>query len=383
MKLFIFLIIFLYISSVLGQDKPEITERILPEIKPIGTTGRLNCTVINKLDNYVEWVHNEKSLTQDETIVVDPKFNQIVNGYPKYQVFHRKIGQKDSFMLVVNHLEPKDKGIYRCQIWVRNDQDSGRLVSKDGKMVVVFPPQILQMDTSSTMTVKEKENVLLKCGASGNPKPNITWVRVNGSPLPDGRLRARNNTLLINSIDRNDRGVYRCLADNNVRPPAQFDITLLVAFSPVAVAVQSSYGQVENRMYDVIIECRVAGFPEPELKWHKVTSATTWKQLKNDDKHTINILLNHANSLGQNERWFQIVIRSVTANDYGDYICEGVNNHGSGSTKIQLFATSECQGPLCEEEQRPEDRKGSASITKLSHLPLMLSLIIGYYLIKL
>lgn len=355
------LILFLIIPSILGQDKPEITERILPEIKPIGTTGRLNCTVINKLDNYVEWVQKRTgyTITQDEDVIIDPKFNQIVNGYPKYQVYHRRKGQKDTYMLVINHLEPKDQGLYRCQVWVRNSVDADRLVSKEGKMVVVFPPQILQMDTSSTMTIKEGEDVELKCGASGNPYPNITWVRVNGSPLPDGRLRVKDKLLKIRKINRNDRGVYRCLADNNVRPPAQFDITLLVAFPPISIAVQSSYGQAENRMYDVILECRVAGFPEPELKWHKVTSAGTWKQLKNDDKHTINILLNHANILGQNERWFQVVIRSVTANDFGIYICEGVNTYGSGHSKIKLFATSECQGALCEEEQRPEDRNSS------------------------
>ena len=40
-----------------------------------------------------------------------------------------------------------------------------------------------------------------------------------------------------------------------------------------------------------------AGWPEPNLKWFKVESGGNLQELKNDDKHTINILLNHANIL--------------------------------------------------------------------------------------
>ena len=32
-----------------------------------------------------------------------------------------------------------------------------------------------------------------------------------------------------------------------------------------------------------------------------------------------------------------MVIRSVQANDYGDYICEGSNMHGTGQATVNLF----------------------------------------------
>ena len=75
----------------------------------------------------------------------------------------------------------------------------------------------------------------------------------------------------ISPVTQGHRGVYRCLADNNVRPPASNDVTLLVLFRPRARAVQDSYGQAANRMFDVTIECRIAGWPEPDLKWYKVS----------------------------------------------------------------------------------------------------------------
>lgn len=38
-------------------------------------------------------------------------------------------------------------------------------------------------DKELTMTVKENESVQLKCAASGQPKPLITWRRADGRPI--------------------------------------------------------------------------------------------------------------------------------------------------------------------------------------------------------
>ena len=196
--------------------------------------------------------------------------------------------------------------------------------------------------TTNTITVYEYENLTLTCDASGYPSPNISWVRVNSNVLPNGELRhmvseseARRSSarehddvllqgtrLPLYHVTQEDRGIYRCLADNNVRPPAVHDATLLVMFRPVARPVQTSYGQAENRMLDVTIECVIAGadavvfgsikcvcsltkclvcvlgWPEPELQWYYVTDGGNWDEINNDDRHTINILLNHANILG-------------------------------------------------------------------------------------
>lgn len=65
--------------------------------------------------------------------------------------------------------------------------------------------------------------------------------------------------LRLENLKREDRGVYRCLADNNVRPPATYDATLYVDFRPHARYVQSTYGQAQNRLFDLTIECIVSG----------------------------------------------------------------------------------------------------------------------------
>ena len=71
--------------------------------------------------------------------------------------------------------------------------------------------------------------------------------------------RFQTKVLNLRNLKREDRGVYRCLADNNVRPPATYDATLYVSFRPYSRYVQSTYGQAQNRLFDLTIECIVSG----------------------------------------------------------------------------------------------------------------------------
>ena len=76
------------------------------------------------------------------------------------------------------------------------------------------------------------------------------------------------NILKLMDVQEDARGVYRCIADNNVKPPAQHDVALYIQFAPTAKAVQSTYGQAQNRLFDITIECRIAG--EWRLRWTKL-----------------------------------------------------------------------------------------------------------------
>ena len=67
------------------------------------------------------------------------------------------------------------------------------------------------------------------------------------------------NELTLRNVRGQDRGVYRCVADNNVRPPDAYDNTINILFKPTARAVQTTYGQAKDRQFEVVIECRIAG----------------------------------------------------------------------------------------------------------------------------
>ena len=74
------------------------------------------------------------------------------------------------------------------------------------------PPQVLV--TPSTLTVREQQNAKFYCSSTGNPKPEITWVRndrkmdtLRYHVTHSGEIQVRNATF-------EDSGVFTCTAKN-------------------------------------------------------------------------------------------------------------------------------------------------------------------------
>ena len=66
---------------------------------------------------------------------------------------------------------------------------------------------------SSSITVKEKQNVTLPCKAAGFPPPVITWYK-DGNVIEEERRQFKKRNLEIKEIQFEDRGVYTCTAEN-------------------------------------------------------------------------------------------------------------------------------------------------------------------------
>ena len=61
---------------------------------------------------------------------------------------------------------------------------------------------------NSSSYVLEGNAHTLSCQATGDPKPNFTWIKVSNNQTTHG------NILKFTSIDRNDAGDYKCEASN-------------------------------------------------------------------------------------------------------------------------------------------------------------------------
>ena len=67
---------------------------------------------------------------------------------------------------------------------------------------------------ASQLTVNESNTAALFCSATGNPAPQLSWVRVNGS-LPNNRTKLTSDGLMqINDVRLKDAGKYKCMAHN-------------------------------------------------------------------------------------------------------------------------------------------------------------------------
>lgn len=62
--------------------------------------------------------------------------------------------------------------------------------------------------TPADKTVIESENVTFYCNATGNPNPNIKWIK-------DGKTVELGDMLVIEA-NRNRSGKYLCLAENGL-----------------------------------------------------------------------------------------------------------------------------------------------------------------------
>ena len=62
--------------------------------------------------------------------------------------------------------------------------------------------------------VNESQRAILKCTASGNPTPQVTWSKMN-SLLPVGRhLVKSSGALVLKDVRPGDEGLYNCRAEN-------------------------------------------------------------------------------------------------------------------------------------------------------------------------
>ena len=147
----------------------------------------------------------------------------------------------------IESVKKDDKGMYQC--FIRNDQESaqasaelklgGRCKSFKNHIVYylevktkslqkrslysVEPPQIRSAFTEETL--QPGPSVHLKCTASGNPTPEITW-ELDGKKLSNterfqvGQYVTVNgdvvSNLNISSIHTNDGGLYKCIASSKV-----------------------------------------------------------------------------------------------------------------------------------------------------------------------
>ena len=82
-------------------------------------------------------------------------------------------------------------------------------------------------------TVLEGDNLHLTCIASGQPEPNITWIKERPGNQGNTVVVQEGKVLTITNINRNDAGGYTCTAYNG-------------------------FGKLENRAVSVIVTSKYA-----------------------------------------------------------------------------------------------------------------------------
>lgn len=202
------------------------------------------------------------------------------------------------------------------------------------------------LEPLEAVQVEEGEEVRMQCKVSGTPKPEIHWYkdgqaleeskRIHVENLPDGTQK-----LTINQAQLDDKGEYRCEAENKAGTTWS-DATLGVQMakteeiSDAGAVLSESMPEFVRELQrvsadegeNVEFECKVEGKPQPDVRWFR-----DGQEIGPGDAHFE--LKSEAGGVQK------LIIHQVTAEDQGNYKVEATNSAGSMSSKAPLTVNSE------------------------------------------
>ncbi|XP_067948596.1 lachesin-like [Watersipora subatra] len=355
-------------AGVSGQSTGRITQQAEEVVRSAGASGTLNCTVTGPVGSQdfeiVEWVFlnnsgGPKTVSRDCIIEEEDERSAI----EKYLIVCEELQTTSiKYSLTINMLSQQDNGWYECRVRLSNV-----LLPVDTmhvKMTVLSPPTIQESATPLVIDAYINQTIQLPCSAEGVPAPNVTWGRGNGKPLPPVRSSSTRNktsdiitneTLTIRNVIKEDAGIYRCSADNNIRPPDDFYSRVSVQYKPTVSRVEQSYGTPTGENTQVMIWCKVEGNPRPSMMWYKMSFEQTesfdrgefeldeqfFSQasvISSDRKYKVEQKVMIIGSLSTMESMFYtLTLLTVEPGDMVYYVCKAENKHGTDATDVLLY----------------------------------------------
>lgn len=143
-----------------------------------------------------------------------------LDNTPTYQVFNTWDG---SILRVENVKAKRDDALFECvfegpESEIYSEKATLRVIPIELKPIGF--PKI--NDTSTLMLVEEDDLVIMPCEYGGNPKPIVTWIK-DHMPIDvdDHKYYILENkeddgSLLIDSLNDMDDGIYECIAENEM-----------------------------------------------------------------------------------------------------------------------------------------------------------------------
>ncbi|XP_011496238.1 PREDICTED: Down syndrome cell adhesion molecule-like protein Dscam2 [Ceratosolen solmsi marchali] len=162
-------------------------------------------------------------------------------------------------VLAIEAVTLEDSGVYRCAA-----SNPGGEASAELRLVVTAPLHVEV--TPALLSVHLGGNAEFRCEIGSHPQASphfISWYK-DGRQLPGtGR---QSELLRINSIGREDRGMYQCIVRRSEGDTAQASAELQLGDAP-PVLLYSFIEQTLQPGPAVSLKCSAAGNPTPQVSW--------------------------------------------------------------------------------------------------------------------
>ncbi|XP_028256546.1 matrix-remodeling-associated protein 5 [Parambassis ranga] len=174
----------------------------------------------------------------------------------------------DNGTLYFNDVGTSEEGDYTC--YAENQLGKDEMKVRVKVKAVTSPPKI-QDKHQKVDRVFYGETVTLRCNAKGEPAPVITWISPTNrviSPGPDKHQVLDDGTLVVQKVQRYDRGNYTCTARNSAGQDHKVT-RLEVLVTPPTInglretAINVTVVQDQRKLLD----CVAKGTPTPRIMW--------------------------------------------------------------------------------------------------------------------
>ncbi|XP_009996158.1 PREDICTED: hemicentin-1 [Chaetura pelagica] len=210
---------------------------------------------------------NPVSLICEASGIPLPSITWLRNGWPVTSNSSLRI-LSGGRALRLTHTRVADEGRYTCVV-----TNAAGEVRKDFDLSVLVPPGIVGENKLEDVKVKEKHRVTLTCEMTGNPVPQISWMKDGQALAEDGdhKFLSSGRFLQITNAQVTDTGRYTCIASNTAGDKSK-SYSLNVLVSPTIVGADSQ-GKAED--VTVILNsptslvCEAYSYPPATITWLK------------------------------------------------------------------------------------------------------------------
>ncbi|XP_058042711.1 matrix-remodeling-associated protein 5 [Ahaetulla prasina] len=125
---------------------------------------------------------------------------------------------------------------------------------------------------SNVLSVLAESEVAIPCDATGEPKPLLSWTKISTGTTMTAQTKMqrfdvlKNGTLLIHSVQLQDRGQYLCTAENSHGTDKMIVLLTVIAQQPKMLGSRFKdltvyFGE------EVTMDCQATGIPNPHISW--------------------------------------------------------------------------------------------------------------------
>ncbi|XP_078095298.1 basement membrane-specific heparan sulfate proteoglycan core protein isoform X4 [Mustelus asterias] len=264
---------------------------------------------------------------QDVTVIQGgtASFNcEVVEGARPFQIKWKtpnepqqenvKISSNGS-VITITRVRQNDQGQYKCVAFNRFGSASSIMT-----LIVQGPPTV-SVSPRGPVRLGVGNSITLECIGMGEPRPTISWRRVNGRQRNNmGRQQPREGDpiLTISSARLQDSGTYSCTSTNlfgsaEARVEVIVERSASIPQTPQVSSVEPSITVTAGQV--ATLRCSATGYPTPIIQWSKLRAPLPWQ-------HRI---VNGS-----------LFIPNVGLQDSGQYICNASNSAGFAELYIEL-----------------------------------------------